>query len=136
MAVFYCLNCSCFLVKSGGIRNLISWRRGQGAAMTCGGPCWGPGGGGGGGGCGAVDVVNVVFKLLNGPRSCLYSRLLVSTGLSDFCKGGVFSLLDPGDRDWDQGCKIAKSCDVEAVGVNGPGAVSIPNSLWALAISF
>ena len=83
-----------------------------------------------------MDVVDIVFSWLNGPRSCSYSGLSVSTGLSDFCKGRVFSLSDPGDGGRDCGCKIVGSCDVEAVGVNGPGVVSISNSLWALAISF
>ena len=69
-------------------------------------------------------------------RSFLYSGLLVSTGLLDFRGDRVFSLSDPGEGSWDRSCKIAGSCDVEAVGVNGPGVVLIPNSLWALAISF
>ena len=67
--------------------------------MTGAGSCWGPCGGGGGG-CGAVDAVDIVFKLLRGPRSCSYSGLLVSTGLSDLRGDGVFSLSDLGEGGW------------------------------------
>ena len=133
MAVFHLLSCSYFPVKSGGIGNLISCRRGCGAAMTGAGPCCGPCGGGGGGGCGAVEV-NIVVKLRRGPRSCSYSGLSVSTGLSDLRGDGVLS--DPGEGSRDRGCKIAGSCDVEVIGVNGPGVVSISYSLWTLATSF
>ena len=105
--------------------------------MTGAGPCCGPWGGGGGGGCGAVVLVDdVVYRLRRGPRSCSYSGLLVSTGLSDLCGDGVFSLSDPGDCGRDLGCKRAGSCDVEAVGLNGVEVGLIPNSLWALPISF
>ena len=83
-----------------------------------------------------MEAVDVVYKLRRGPRSCSYSRLSASTGLLNFHGDGVFSLSDPGEGGLDQGCKMTGSCDVEAIGVNGPGVVSIPNSLCALLISF
>ena len=81
-------------------------------------------------------LVDVVYRLRRGSRSCLYSGLSDSTGLSDFRGDRVFSWSDPGNCGWDRGCKRAGSCDVEAVGLNSVGVVSIPNSLWALLISF
>ena len=81
-------------------------------------------------------LVDVVYRLRRGPRSCSYSGLSVSIGLSDLRGDGVFSLSDPGDCGQDRGCKMAGSCDVEAVGLNSSGVVSIPGSLWALPISF
>ena len=81
-------------------------------------------------------MADVVYRLHRGPRSCSYSGLSVLTGPSDFRGDGVFSLSDLGEGGQDRGCRIAGSCDVEAVGVNGPGAVSISNSLWALVTSF
>ena len=76
-----------------------------------------------------MALVDVVYRLRRGPRSCSYSGLSVSTGLSDLRGDGVFSLSDPGDGGRDRGCRRAGSCDVEAVGLNGVGVVSTPNSL-------
>ena len=57
------------------------------------GPCCDPWGGGGGGGCGAVVLVDVVYRSRRGPRSCSYSGLSVSTGLSDLRGDGVLPCL-------------------------------------------